>query len=105
MNDEGRLYLEVCEILLREWDPIGVNEYPEAHDEYDMYAPGLLWMMETGADELALQMHLAAICRVRMGLTFVDENRNQIVARHLLSLLTAPLEDHKMPQSPEKTHD
>jgi hypothetical protein len=25
-------------LLLHEWDPIGVSEFPEASDEYDAYA-------------------------------------------------------------------
>jgi hypothetical protein len=35
---KAREYHEaIRSILLREWDPIGVNEVPEAQDEYDAY--------------------------------------------------------------------
>ena len=29
---------EIKNILLNEWDPIGISEIKEAHDEYDSYA-------------------------------------------------------------------
>jgi hypothetical protein len=31
----------IREILLRDWDPIGVNDVPEAQDEYDSYVGGV----------------------------------------------------------------
>ena len=30
---------EIQKILLREWDPIGIQDIPEAQDEYDSYIP------------------------------------------------------------------
>ena len=41
MNDSARKAKEahavIKRILLTEWDPIGVSEFPEAQDEYDAY--------------------------------------------------------------------
>lgn len=31
------LYRKIQNILLKEWDPIGIQEIPEAQDEYDSY--------------------------------------------------------------------
>lgn len=31
----------IGEALRNEWDPIGVGHVPEAHDEYDGYAPAI----------------------------------------------------------------
>jgi hypothetical protein len=31
----------IHDILLRDWDPIGINDVPEARDEYDSYIGGL----------------------------------------------------------------
>ena len=36
--DQARSYhAAIREVLLREWDPIGVGDIPEAQDEYDSY--------------------------------------------------------------------
>jgi hypothetical protein len=36
--DRAKRYQEaIREILLREWDPIGIAEEPDAQDEYDSY--------------------------------------------------------------------
>jgi hypothetical protein len=34
--------------LLKEWDPIGVKDVPEAQDEYDAYAPHIYTLLTTG---------------------------------------------------------
>ncbi|MDU6412119.1 MAG: hypothetical protein E6560_14300 [Yersiniaceae bacterium] len=44
MNNE-MLYKAVKSILLNEWDPIGINEFEEAHDEYDAYIPPICNML------------------------------------------------------------
>jgi hypothetical protein len=33
------LHQSIRTTLLRDWDPIGVSEIPEAQDEYDAYVP------------------------------------------------------------------
>lgn len=37
---------KVREILLKEWDPIGVGENPNLKDEYDRYIPQILKVMQ-----------------------------------------------------------
>ena len=32
------LYNKISIILPKEWDPIGIQNTPEAHDEYEVYA-------------------------------------------------------------------
>lgn len=44
MIDRGRIQeiqRQIREILMRDWDPIGVHGIPEAADEYDMYIGGI----------------------------------------------------------------
>ena len=55
--------------LLRDWDPIGVKDCPEAHDEYDSYVGGVCTLLFDGADKRKLQRHLAHIETVGMGLS------------------------------------
>jgi hypothetical protein len=38
----GELRKVIQQALLEEWDPIGVNEFPEARDEYDGYVGPVL---------------------------------------------------------------
>ena len=81
-----RLLDEVREILLREWDPIGVGRKPECHNEYDRYARTICLYLEKGADEYRLASYLAQVRTVTMGMSFVDSERDRAVARRLLAL-------------------
>jgi hypothetical protein len=61
---------EVREILLREWDPIGVRDMPEAQDEYDGYVAEIYVMLmdQRAASEMAAA-YLLEVATVRMGLS------------------------------------
>jgi hypothetical protein len=58
----------VRETLKREWDTIGVAEWPEAADEYDMYIPGVVALLQRDADDREIAAHLDRIAGERMGL-------------------------------------
>jgi hypothetical protein len=50
MSDEcrdraRRMHAAIKEVLLNEWDPIGVKEIAEAQDEYDGYVPTIYKML------------------------------------------------------------
>ncbi|GAG09005.1 unnamed protein product, partial [marine sediment metagenome] len=51
MNDDGidALHLEIRQLLWKEWDPIGVNQFPEASDEYDAYVPEVVELVRNNA--------------------------------------------------------
>lgn len=36
-----RYHKAIKQALLKEWDPIGVSEFPEAQDEYDAYVSAI----------------------------------------------------------------
>ena len=38
-------------VLLHDWDPIGVQNVPEAHDEYDSYVSGIYQLLASGASD------------------------------------------------------
>ena len=45
-RDRMRLHYDaVGRILLKDWDPIGVNDVPEPQNEYDSYVPGLCGLL------------------------------------------------------------
>jgi hypothetical protein len=59
----------VRQILLHDWDPIGIQDIPEASDEYDGYADKAYVMLmdeRTTADTIAT--YLYGIATERMGL-------------------------------------
>lgn len=89
MTDASPLYPAVSEILFRDWDPIGVNSYESARDEYDSYVAGIVGLLLRGADEHKLASELSYIARVTIGLSS-DEELHRRVARRLRGLLTSP---------------
>ena len=64
----GPLQAAIREILLKEWDPIGVNDIPEAQDEYDSYVGGVEGLLLRGASVDEIAAHLARIEGEQMGL-------------------------------------
>jgi hypothetical protein len=60
----------VREILLREWDPIGVYGVPEATDEYDTYvAKAYVMLMDEGASAKDIAFYLFTVATEHMGLS------------------------------------
>jgi hypothetical protein len=52
---------ELGDILLRNWDPIGIKDEPEAQDEYDSYVGGVYRLLASGASIKEIATHLASI--------------------------------------------
>jgi hypothetical protein len=86
MAKGGRLLEAVREVLLREWDPIGVAHNPDCFDEYDRYARTICRYLKEGIDEFWLAAYLSQVQAVGMGLSRADEERDTRVARRLLAL-------------------
>lgn len=59
MTKASELLPGVQEILFREWDPIGVNDSKLCHDEYNSYAPAVVQLLLSGADEYKLAARLS----------------------------------------------
>ena len=67
--------------LLRDWDPIGVRDVPEAQDEYDGYVGGLYRLLASGVTVTDLAEHLARIERDSMGLSARGRDRMDVASR------------------------
>ena len=81
------LHARVREILLRQWDPIGVADVPAAQDEYDSYVGEIASAVRTGHSASEIADHLVLIETDEMGL-FGDRDRAlgvDDVLTHLLS--------------------
>lgn len=63
---EGRK--RIGEILLREWDVLGVSEFPEVHRQYDSYAAKVyVMLMDERSDEEAIATYLYQTATGHMG--------------------------------------
>ena len=71
------LWRRIDEILWNDWDPIGVNEYEEARDEYHGYIPEIysrLDAKESGA-LIADRLHRIASCRMGLSLSISSHSK------------------------------
>jgi len=75
----------VAPILLREWDPLGVVDIPEADDEYNTYVNGVVSLLVRGEPKEKLVEYLWAVETENMGLDG-DRARVEAVAARLLQL-------------------
>jgi hypothetical protein len=79
----------VREILLRDWDPIGIYGIPEATDEYDEYADkAYVMLMDEGATAREIAGYLFTVATEHMGLTDRGRlaERSDQVAKLLVSI-------------------
>ncbi len=86
MPPDHDLYEHVCAVLFEIWDPIGINTIAPCN-EYDSYATYIIQMIREGADESEVVAHLGRLARESMGLSYVDESRDRIVAMRLIELV------------------
>ncbi|HEX8211597.1 MAG TPA: hypothetical protein VF584_15600 [Longimicrobium sp.] len=77
------LTAQVDSVLWEVWDPIGVNDAPEARDEYTSYAPNVAQLLRSGASDAEIERHLASIILENMGMSWVNPDR----ARRTLAAL------------------
>ena len=70
-------------VLMDDWDPIGVNDVPEAADEYDGYIGGIYVLLRDSASDERIVQHLREIETKTMGLEPIDRNGY----RHLIARL------------------
>ncbi|WZO98477.1 hypothetical protein EP7_000056 [Isosphaeraceae bacterium EP7] len=80
-----RYHDAVREILLREWDPIGVRDKADARDEYDSYVHRLSLMIARGEPTHRIAERLWNIETSGMGLRG-DRRRAEWVADRLAGL-------------------
>ena len=58
----------IRQVLLRNWDPIGVLEESKAQDEYDTYIGGIYRLLYNSASAEEIASHLANIDKNSMGM-------------------------------------
>lgn len=66
---EGKRVIdEIRDVLMREWDPIGVKDEPLAWDEYDAYIGRTYRLLVDGSSDQVIADYLADVEQDRMGL-------------------------------------
>ena len=73
---------EIAQILLRHWDPLGVERTSETQDEYDAYVGPIYRLLTSGASPEQIAKHLVRV-EGRMGLQAVDHTERLPVAERL----------------------
>lgn len=76
----------IRQILLRDWDPIGVQDISEAQDEYDSYVGGVYRLLASGATEAQVVDHLWRIENDTIGRPALDRVELVSLARKLRAL-------------------
>ena len=85
MSEDTRL--RIVQIVLHwAWDPIGVRGIEEAADEYHMYAPQVLELLEADAPADTIAGYLTSVVRDRMELP-IRPDRDNDVSRMLQQLI------------------
>jgi hypothetical protein len=87
---------KVRELFMREWDPIGVRDVPQATDEYDSYvAKAYVMLMDEGASENAIADYLGDIATRYMGLSPTEAGKT--ACRRTASMLVAMRSEFESP--------
>ena len=79
------LPIAVKRVLLKEWDPIGIQNIPEAGTEYDGYVLGLCHLLREFQSVEKIYAHLCWIVVDRMGLE-ANESHTMAIAKMLVNL-------------------
>jgi hypothetical protein len=67
-NTYKELFKIVNQILWEDWDPIGINDNPQIHDEYSSYAPQIIKLLIDNKDSKQISKLLAQISNIDLGL-------------------------------------
>jgi hypothetical protein len=74
---------EIGRVLWEVWDPIGVNRFPQARDEYDTYVFGVHRLLASQASDEEISKHLYFIASETMGLAGATVESMQPTVREL----------------------
>jgi hypothetical protein len=84
----AEIHRQIDAVLLRDWDPIGVADVPEARDEYCSYVRGVYDIAVASQSAHAIAEFLVRIERESMELTFRPPKQLLPVAQKILELVS-----------------
>lgn len=79
----------IRQVLLNDWDPIGIKDVPEAQDEYDSYMGVIYTMIESHTPAKEVAEYLIKIETEEMGLGFSNVEDLLPIVKRLLSIDTS----------------
>ncbi len=85
MTKLGLLNDRVRAVLLKDWDPIGIADVPQAQDEYDAYVPQVARLVAGGRSTVELSEYLLHLETDVLGL-LGDRERARAVAGKLAEI-------------------
>ena len=85
MNDNKFIMNEIKTILLKEWDLIGIQDIPEAQDEYDSYILSIYQLIQLKKSEEEVFNYLWRIETEHMGLSG-NKQHTKTIAHKLIQL-------------------
>jgi hypothetical protein len=80
-----RLRANVRQLLLQDWDPVGIRDVAAAQDEYDLYVDPIARIVERGESEEAITKYLLELEFDITGMQG-DIERTRRVAKRLCAL-------------------
>ena len=85
-KDRAKQYHDaIKQVLIKEWDPIGVKDEPLAQDEYDSYVPGVYKLLIRRKSEEKIFRYLWKIETDFMSLCG-NRNHTKVIAQRLLEI-------------------
>jgi hypothetical protein len=85
LDTARRLHQSIHDILLKDWDPIGVADVPEAQDEYDSYVPEIYGLLIRREPRHKVVDFLWWVETEHMGL-YGNRGRTEAIADRLLKI-------------------
>lgn len=76
---------QVKDILMNDWDPIGIKNNPNAKAEYDEYALRIVGMLYSGSNENKIVEYLNMVVAQDLGLP-VNDVISKMVSKKLIGL-------------------
>jgi hypothetical protein len=67
-KDIQRINDEIRQVLVKEWDPIGIKDEPRAQDEYDSYIAGVFNLLARHGSDKEIEDYLWKIIEDRIHL-------------------------------------
>ena len=80
-DDPPPLLDKIRGILLRVWDPLLIQEFPGASDQYDGYAREIYEMIEASASAAEIAHLLGRVQTATMGLFLTAEHNDRVAER------------------------
>jgi hypothetical protein len=78
-EDSRRIRAAIHDVFLKVWDPIGIQDEPNAQDEYDGYIGRAFELLQTNADDKTLDDYLTWIVG-RMGMDASRSSHRDVIA-------------------------